>query len=275
MEKEVKIFNDDFNIKLTDIERFMYLDFLEDNVQVKENNVEINGVDGVLPGAITFAPFNLELRFIYSGLDVEDYNLFKSKLRSIIYQRSPYYVWHSDMPGKKYAVLPQDTEIEDKFGRNGEITLKFNVIKGYSESLRDTSEIDLLKENMQFEQGLPLSDNLKYKHQTKKFKIYNGSDDGIDPNIKNKLIIKMTIDAPNGFKIRNKTTGDVFEYKKKIKKSQSFVLNGVYPYVDKKRVGVNTNYSYLTLAQGNNDIVIEGDGVEKIDIEFIFNFIYR
>ncbi|WP_176745473.1 phage tail domain-containing protein, partial [Staphylococcus sp. HMSC056G08] len=140
MKKEVKLIFDNETINLTDNEGFIYMDFLEDDVQVQDNNIEINGVDGVLPGAITFAPFNLELRFIYSGIDTEDYRLFKSKLRSIIYQRKPYYVWHSDMPGKKYAVLPQNTEIEDKFGRNGEITLKFLVWKGYSESLKDTSQ---------------------------------------------------------------------------------------------------------------------------------------
>ncbi|MDN6181950.1 MAG: phage tail family protein, partial [Staphylococcus equorum] len=99
--------------------------------------------------------------------------------------------------------------------------------------------------------------------------------DVIDPLMGHKLIIQMSIEAPNGFKIRNKTTGYLFEYKKKIKKSQNFILNGVYPYVDKKRVGVDTNYSYITLAPGENNIVIEDDGIEKIDIKFIFNFIYR
>lgn len=275
MKKEVKIFNDDFQYTLTDMPRLKFLDFNEEDVESNVETTEINGTDGVLMGPTTFGPFKLVLRFFYTGNDTKDYKLTKQKLRSILYKRDAFFIWHSDMPGKKYAVYTEENTVNDIGTRYGEFEVSFSVLKGYSESLRDTSEMDLLQENMQFEQGLPLSNNLKYKHQTKKFKIYNGSDEKIDPLMRNKLIIQMKVEAPNGFKIRNKTTGDVFEYKKKIKKSQSFVLNGVYPYVDKKRVGVNTNYSYLTLAQGNNDIVIEGDGVEKIDIEFIFNFIYR
>ena len=54
--------------------------------------------------------------------------------------------------------------------------------------------------------------------------------------MRHKLIVKLSAEAPNGFKIRNKTTKDVFEYKKKLKKSQDFVLNGVYPYVNKKEL---------------------------------------
>ncbi|CRV14453.1 Phage-related protein [Streptococcus equi subsp. equi] len=275
MKKEVKLITNDKTINLTDFENFMYLDYVENDVQINSNTTEINGVDGVLTGASTFAPFELELNFIFSGVDIKDYHLFKSKLRSIVYQREPYYVWHSDMPGKKYAVLPSATEIEDLYSRNGKVTLKFTVFKGYSESLRDTIEIELLQENVQFEQGLDLADKLKYKHFEKSFSIFNGSTDIIDPLKRHKLIIQMTIEAPNGFKIRNKTTGDTFEYKKKIKKSQSFILNGVYPYVDKKRVGIDTNYSYITLAPGLNNIVIEGDGTEKIEIDFNFNYIYR
>src|SRR5699024_8491112 len=177
--------------------------------------------------------------------------------------------------GKKYAVYCEENAIEDLTSIFGTFAIKFVVYKGYSESLRDTNDLELLQENVQFEQGLELAEKLKYKHKTKSFKIYNGSTDVIDPLMRHKLIIKMSVEAPNGFKIRNKTTKDVFEYKKKLKKSQAFVLNDVYPYVDKKRVGVDTNYSYITLTPGENNIVIEGDGVEQIDIEFIFNFIYR
>lgn len=284
MKKEVKIITNDETISLTDFDNFMYLDFVENDVQISTNTTEINGVDGVLTGASNFAPFELELRFMFSGVDIHDYHLFKHKLRQIIYKRNPYYVWHSDMPGKKYAVLPSATEVEDIYSRNGEITIKFLVFKGYSESLRDTNDIELLQENVQFEQGLVTVDKLQYKHQTNSFKIYNGSTDTIDPLMRHKLIIQMSVEAPNGFKIRNNTTSkklsdgtvtDVFEYKKKIQKSQNFILNSVYPYVDKKRIGVDTNYGYITLAPGENNIVIEGDGVEQINIEFIFNFIYR
>lgn len=246
------------------------------SVETRTTEQEIAGRDGVLIGFNTFNPFELVLKFYYEGIDNNDLLLFAEKIKKIIHARNAMYIVHSQMPGRKYAFNSAKIgDFETITNSDATFTITFNCFKGYSESLRDTDDMKLLQENVQFEQGLVLSENLQYKHKTKSFKIYNGSTDVIDPLMGHKLIIQMSIEAPNGFKIRNKTTGYLFEYKKKIKKSQNFILNGVYPYVDKKRVGVDTNYSYITLAPGENNIVIEGDGIEKIDIKFIFNFIYR
>ncbi|MCY1039644.1 phage tail family protein, partial [Staphylococcus nepalensis] len=259
-------------------------DYIEDDVQINTNTTEINGVDGVLTGASTFAPFELELRFMFSGIDIHDYHLFKHKLRQIIYQREPYYVWHSDMPGKKYAVLPSATEIEDLYSRNGEISITFTVFKGYSESLKDTSQFSLSSGDWQFEAGVLSDDEIKYTHDTTAFKIYNGSSDTINPLLRHQFKVLVNIDAPKGFKIKNKTTSkklndgtetDVFEYKKGIKKNQQLVINGVHPFINNKRVGIDTNWQWLTLAKGFNDIEITGENIKEVRTQWIFPFIYR
>lgn len=275
MKKEVKLITNDKTINLTDFENFMYLDYVENDVQINTNTTEINGVDGVLTGASTFAPFELELRFMFSGVDIHDYHLFKHKLRQIIYQREPYYVWHSDMPGKKYAVLPNATEIEDIYSRNGEISITFSVFKGYSESLKETDEFSLSSGDWQFEGGLLSDDEIRYKHDTTSFKIYNGSSDTINPLLRHKFKLLINIEAPKGFKIKNKTTGDVFEYKKAIKKNQQLILNGVHPFISNKRVGNDTNWQWLTLAEGFNDIEITGENISNVKTQWVFPFIYR
>lgn len=284
MKKEVKLITNDKTINLTEFENFMYLDYIEDDVQINTNTTEINGVDGVLTGASTFAPFELELRFMFSGIDIHDYHLFKHKLRQIIYQREPYYVWHSDMPGKKYAVLPSATEIEDLYSRNGEISITFTVFKGYSESLKDTSQFSLSSGDWQFEAGVLSDDEIKYTHDTTAFKIYNGSSDTINPLLRHQFKVLVNIDAPKGFKIKNKTTSkklndgtetDVFEYKKGIKKNQQLVINGVHPFINNKRVGIDTNWQWLTLAKGFNDIEITGENIKEVRTQWIFPFIYR
>lgn len=275
MKKEVKLITNDKTISLTDFDNFMYLDYVENDVQINTNTTEINGVDGVLTGASTFAPFELELRFMFSGVDIHDYHLFKHKLRQIIYQREPYYVWHSDMPGKKYAVLPNATEIEDLYSRNGEVTITFSVFKGYSESLKDTDEFSLSSGDWQFEGGLLSDDEIKYKHDTTIFKIYNGSSDMINPLLRHRFKLIVNIDAPKGFKVTNKTTGDVFEYKKAIKRSQTLTINGVHPFINNQRVGIDTNWQWLTLAEGFNDIEITGENISKVSTQWIFPFIYR
>lgn len=274
MDKEVKLIMKDKTVILNN-EQFEFLDYVEDDVQTTTNTTEIKGTDGVIAGASNFAPFDLQLRFVFTGTDIHDYHLQKHKLRQIIYQREPYYVWHPDMPGKKYAVLPSSTEIEDIYSRNGEITIKFSVIKGYSESLRETDKFSLSSGEWQFETGVLSVDDIKYKHNSTGFKIYNGSTDTIDPHIRHKFRVLINIDAPKGFTLTNNTTGDVFKYNKAIKKKQTLILNGVHPTIDNQRVGSNTNWQWITLAPGFNEIEITGENISNPTTQWVFPFIYR
>ncbi|MCJ1774699.1 distal tail protein Dit [Mammaliicoccus sciuri] len=276
MKKWVKMITDNGTTDLTDIDGLMYLDFKEEDVESRINLQEISGVDGGLLSPISFAPFNLILRFVYSGVDVTDYHLLKKQLRSMLYSRTPFYIVHSDMPGMKYAVITDSTAVEDLYGRNGEFEITFIVYKGYSESLYETDEYDKTSDKWQFGNGLLVNDDIKYKHNTTSFKIFNGSSDTIAPfPHRHKLIIKLNVNAPKGFKLINRTTGDVFEYKKAITKSKQIIINGIYPTIDGKRVGIDTNHEWLTLAPGYNDIEIIGTDITEPTAEFIFPFIYR
>lgn len=283
MDKEVKLIMKDKTIILNN-EQFEFLDYVEDDVQTTTNTTEIKGTDGVIAGASNFAPFDLQLRFVFTGTDIHDYHLQKHKLRQIIYQREPYYVWHSDMPGKKYAVLPSSTEIEDIYSRNGEITIKFSVIKGYSESLRETDKFSLSSGEWQFETGVLSDDEIKYKHNTTDFKIFNGSSDTINPLLRHEFKLIINIDAPKGFKITNHTTmkkladgsySDVFEYNKPITQKETITLSGVHPIINNKRVGIDTNWQWLTLAPGFNHIKIEGVAIKNVTTQWVFPYIYR
>lgn len=276
MEKWVKMIKGSNETILTDIDDLMYLDFKEEDVESRINLQEISGVDGGLLSPISFAPFNLVLRFVYSGSDIKDYHLLKKKMRSILYTREPFYIVHSDMPSMKYAVITDSTAIEDLYGRNGTFEVTFTVFKGYSESLYETNQYSNTSDKWQFGNDTIINDDIKYKHSSSEFKIFNGSSDTVAPfPHRHKLIIKINVDAPSGFKLINKTTGDVFEYKKSITKNKQIVINGIYPTIDGNRVGINTNHEWLTLSPGFNDIEIAGENISNPTVEFIFPFIYR
>lgn len=276
MEKWVKMIKGSNETILTDIDDLMYLDFKEEDVESRINLQEISGVDGGLLSPISFAPFNLILRFVYSGSDIKDYHLLKKKMRSILYTREPFYIVHSDMPSMKYAVITDSTAIEDLYGRNGTFEVTFTVFKGYSESLYETDQYSNTSDKWQFGNDTVINDDIKYKYNSSEFKIFNGSSDTIAPfPHRHKLIIKINVDASNGFKLINKTTGDVFEYKKSITKNKQIVINGIYPTIDGNRVGINTNHEWLTLSPGFNDIEITGENISNPTVEFIFPFIYR
>ena len=137
--KKVKIFNDHFEETLTDIPHLKFLEFEEEDLDRKSNQIEVNGSDGVLQGPMNFGPFNLILRFSYKGTDYKEYRLAKEKLRQLINRRDPYFVWHSDMPGKKYAVIPEGVSNENLTSQFGLIEVIYSAYKGYAESLKAVS----------------------------------------------------------------------------------------------------------------------------------------
>lgn len=275
MKKEVRLFNDNFDVKLTDTDNLLFLDHIEEDVEVNANTTEINGTDGVLMGPTTFGPFNLVLSFSFKGLDTKDLKLYKQKLRNILYRRELYYVWHSDMPGKKYAVYCDSNDNENLTNAFATFTVTFVVFKGYSESLKETDEFSLSSGDWQFEAVARADDSIKYTHTSDYFVIYNGSSDTIDPLLRHKLQIQIKADAPEGITIRNLTTEDKFVYKKPLTPSKTLIIQGVYPLLDGNRVGIDTNWQWITLAPGYNTIKIENDSVKSVETQWSFNFIYR
>ena len=273
--KWVRIFDEKENQYITDIEGLRFLDYEEEGVENRVNATEIQSVDGVLLSPSTFGPFNLKLRFFYRGADVTDYKLLKQKLRGMLFKRTPYFINHSDMPGIKYAVYCEENAITDIAHKYGEFEITFVVFKGYSESLMTTDNFSLNSDYWQFGNGLVTDPNIKYVHTKRKFQIYNGSTDTVTPIHRHQIITTMNINAPNGFTLHNKTTGDKFTYKKKIRNNDTVVLNGVYPFKNKQHCGIDTNHEYITLAEGYNDFEVLGDGVEVKEIKFTFNFVYR
>src|SRR5699024_7753154 len=147
---------------------------------------------------------------------------------------------------------------------------------GYPQSLYEPHQYDKPSDKWQFGIRLKVNDDIKDKHNATSCRIFNGSSDTIArfPH-RHKLVIKVNANAPNGFKLHNRTTGDVFEYKKALKSNQQLIINGVYPTINGKRVGINTNHEWLSLAPGYNDIEITGTDITQSNVEIIFTFIYR
>ena len=275
MSKWVKIFDDHFSQMLTDIDGLEFLHFDEEAVEAKITTTEIQGVDGVMMSPTSYGPYKIMLRFFYRSTDVTDYRLFKQRLRGTLYRRTPYFINHSDMPGIKYAVYCEENAITD-MGQHGQFEVSFVVIKGYSESMYETNKYSTTSDLWQFGNGLEVSDDIEYKHNGTSFQIFNGSSDTIAPfPHRHKLLIKINVNAPKGFKLINKTTDEVFEYKKPITKNKQLQINGVYPSIGGKRVGIDTNHEWITLVPGYNDIELQGAQITDPTVEFIFPFIYR
>lgn len=274
-EKWVEIWDDKENFKLTDIYGLNFLDYELIESSVKTNEVDMPGIDGVMVGTNTLEPFDIVLNFFFDGADKHDLNLFAEKLRKKLRRRDPFYLRHSYLPGIKYAINSAEINHEKLNHSDAEITMTFHCYKGYSESFKETNEYSLYSDNWQFENNLLSDSNIKYKHNTTSFSIYNGSTDTINPLLRHKFKLLINIDAPNGFKLENKTTGDVFEYKKPIKKNTQIMIQGVHPFIGNSRIGIDTNWKWITLDAGYNEIEITGKNIGETSTQWIFPFIYR
>lgn len=239
-----------------------------------EETINKKGVDGELPSAVTFAPFNLMVDFGLDGYDEIDLNLLEHIVRRVFFRRKPYYIVSSVNPGMKYWVNNPNVSPNYLDSSAGQFELTFKVYKGYAESIKGTMDINFLSDNWQFEGGLITDRDISYKHNNKRFSIWNGSDDTIDP-LNHKLNIRIKTEAPNGFKMTNHMTGETFEYYGYLKKGQTLTLIGVNPIIGNRRIGIQTNFEWITLVPGMNNIEIEGNGVRNVYTEFEFNFIYR
>lgn len=272
----VDIYKPSGNMSLT--ESIKGLEFVEweiPSVSTVNNDSEIQGRDGVIPGAINFAPFSLVLKFFFTGNDMIDLNLFSQTIKNIVHSRELYYVAHSDMPDIKYAVNKAEIEWEVINHGDATFTITFNCYKGYAESLYSTKDYSLMSNFWQYENGLLSDTDIKYTHDKNKFQIYNASNDIINPLLDHKLDIKMTVVAPNGFQMLNKTNKTKFSYTGKMKQEGTILLNKTYPYIGNKRIGKDTDKGYIVLDKGFNDIELSGDGLIVSEIEYDFNFIYR
>lgn len=272
----LKIIDDNGAINVNDyISNFIFLEAKSSYPTSVEDGITIKGVDGELPSVASFSPFSLVVKFGLDGMDEKDINLMEQSLRKLFYRRKPYYVVTSDNPGKKFLVNNPDMNPDYADFSATRFDMTFSVKKGYSESLKETDQFSLSSGDWQFEAGVLSDDEIKYKHTTTSFKIYNGSTDTINPLLRHKLKVLINLNAPKGFKIKNVTTGDVFEYKKAIKSNQRLTLDGVHPFINNNRVGIDTNWQWLTLDEGFNDIEIIGENISNVQTQWVFPFIYR
>lgn len=273
------IFNSEETVNLTEIDGFDFIQYEKYEVQGNNEVLEVKGTDGALPTLTTYDQFTINLKFRYTGVDSLDVDLFLQHLDSIMYKRTPYYMVNSITPNKKYAVLPTPKiSYEFKTIRHYDINIEFTCYKGYAESLYDTDQFSLMSDNWQFESGLVPDDTISYNHKRTNFEIFNGSSDTINPRMRHRLKIYIQLNAKNGFRLVNKTTGDTFDYKKEIDINTPLTLEGGYPFLhvntSKIRCGRSTNHGIITLAPGYNKFEIWGNASD-VNIKFIFPFIYR
>lgn len=252
--------------------------FLDDDENPVINNTynEIAGFDGSLFNSAFYARNSIDARFLLKFQDWTDYKLAKHDIFKTFLQKSLIRIRTSTEPAIVKYVRTGSFEIAPLDGNRYEclFTIPFENPSGYKYSLLTSDNLYTYEtEGWQIGMNLPNGQDLQYNFVNQsQFRVYNASDITVDPYMQRhelKIIIKHSGGA---FGIENKTTGDLYRFNGNMDSNDTLMIDGINTYKNNALADNQTNYSYLTLAAGWNDIRIIG--ATDLDITFSFPFIY-
>ncbi|MBW5774513.1 phage tail family protein [Listeria monocytogenes] len=240
--------------------------------QIVNNYTEFAGSDGARTTDSNFSMFPISILCHFQTKTADLYHIKLDELMELIYQRSEYFLAHSKTPGKKYRVHPNGIKIDRKAPGYADLTLEFDVFRGYSESIGSTLSDTILDcEKWQFGQGLAMED-YRYTHTKSRFIIYNGGSFDIDPR---EHFLSITVRGQNEgeLTINNITTGDRFIYYPALSATDTLVIDSATPRINGNPCGRSTNHGLISLQKGEN--LIEISNTSHLDTKWDFSFLYK
>lgn len=212
----------------------------------------------------------IPLTVVITAVDMADYNLQLLELRRIFRSDEDFYVINAITPFMRWkvraeAVTPTQ---QSNFWQSADVAINLDCVDGYAESVATT--LDWNAEKWGFGQNVPDKD-INYEFTTNDFVFHNL---GMVPLMADERPAKIIFngDAPNGFTISNKTTGQSFKLNRGVSRADTVIINGIMPLVNGEQAYKDSNHGYLDFAIGENQIHI--DGASNFDVKFDTRFYY-
>lgn len=247
----------------------MYLDgSFTNNVQnAFQDNV---GVDSSILTSVFAGRGVFTANFFISLNSYEEQILAKHEIQTLFGQRTLLRIRTSESPFKCYYVRPGVFTLNSIVSGNNDMqfSIPFDVPSGYAYSLKRSDEIN--ENDMDF--GMNDINGLSsFKSTDNEFIINNLSDTAVDPYFqKHDLNILINTDGP--ITITNKTNKTSWSYKKSVTYNDQVLIKGIVTYLNSKVDTMNTDFGFIKLEKGLNEIVVTGS--KKHSIIFSFPFIY-
>ncbi|EHS86871.1 hypothetical protein PS3_13034 [Limosilactobacillus gastricus PS3] len=201
----------------------------------------------------------------------QDFQLAKHEIYRLFADREKVRVRTDVNPDKVYFgyVTPFDIAPLEDYSHEAKFTIPFDVPDGYRYS-RYRSDA----QPGEGQYGMDIANDLMNYHFTSmSFRVYNASDITIDPYYQSHDLRLLVTFEGNSCKVTNSTTNTEWRYLKSCEGKQ-LLFDGktLTTYENGKNVNVNTNYGYISLKPGWNEITVSE--ASSIDITFSFPFIY-
>lgn len=234
-----------------------------------------DGLDGAAYAFQQRAQNVVNAKFVLKYADWYDYQMKKHTLAKFFAQKGVYRIRTDAEPAiVKYVYAGNFTVAPTQDRSNyALITIPFDNPSGLKYSLGYSDDVmDYDSGLWQMGMNLPMNQSLQYEYNaTRSFQIYNASDITVDPIHHHDLqvIVKNTTGQ---VRIENTTTGNYVAYNGTLTTTDQLVWDGVNLYLNGQLANNSTDFTYLTLAPGYNDIKIISTA--DLDIDFHFRFIY-
>lgn len=149
-------------------------------------------------------------------------------------------------------------------------SIQFEIPSGYKYSRVRSDVIDV--DHTSFGMNFKLTDTPVYKQTATKFKIYNPSDIAIDPYYQRHDLMLLIEFVGRSYQITNTTNGTSYQYKHASNGNDNIVLSGLSTMLNGKPASQNTDFGFIKLEKGWNDILVRG--ATSHTTTFSFPFIY-
>ncbi|WP_180676426.1 phage tail domain-containing protein [Leuconostoc citreum] len=244
-----------------------------DSTPVFNNSYQENPTrDGSRLTRVNFGKLIFTANFLLTSQDYYDQKLLRHDIYQLFGDRNLVRIRTDIDMGKVMFARPSPFDI--KFIENGNndslFSILFEIPSGYKYSLErsDSKKLDYLSFGMNL-----TSNEISYNHSENSFKIFNPSDITIDPYYqRHDLMLIINFDG-DSYKIENITNNTSYQYNERAKKSDNIVLNGISTILNGNPASQKTDFGYIKLEKGWNDIKVSGATSHTTTFSFPFIFI--
>ncbi|MBC1231486.1 phage tail domain-containing protein [Listeria booriae] len=255
----------------------------ENNIDVKEFNppgpsyiterVVMETFDGEIDMGSTLGRREIPFQLFLKCSEYGEYILKRNEFVRFVSGKQEIFVIDERHKTVRWPVKIEGLSVMQKGGAPmADIGGTFVCSQGVSESLATTQDPLFFETNLwSLGQNIPNSEDIRYKFNTNRFRVYNASDVLINPE-RYPLVIRYK-GMSEGLTIANQTTGQSWTYTGTTREIDIIELNQVYPLLNGANVYKDTSKSEIWLLPGWNDFVITGS-TGPLEILFDFRFYY-
>lgn len=261
---------DEFNIT----DRLPNVEYLGGDSTPAFNNVYQDNTtrDGSRLTSVNFSKLLYTANFLLRSQDYYDQKLLRHEIYQLFGDRNLVRFRTDSDPQK--VMYGRPTSFEIKFIADGYddslFAIQFEIPSGYKYSLNRSDSVTV--DEISFGMNFHLDEKPTYTQTANSFRIYNPSDIAVDPYYQRHDLMLLIKFAGSSYQITNTTNGSSYKYNNASKGADNIVLNGLSTILNGQPASQNTDFGFIKLEKGWNDIMVQG--ATSHTTTFSFPFIY-